>query len=87
VALVYRLLLTPAIISQGRLIDFVPPGIHSLERNRFQVMHAAYSSLEVSKWVLGLLLAGKLLVTRRRSHAAGDKLHMVDKADHRHVDR
>jgi hypothetical protein len=87
VALVDRLLLTPAIIAQGRLIDFVPPGIQSLERNRFQVMHGAYSSLEIAKWVLGLVLAGKLLVLRRRSHRAGDEFHMVDKADHRHVDR
>jgi hypothetical protein len=50
--------LTPAIVSLGRDLDFVPrdpepPGI-----SRFWVLHAAYTSLEMLKLAGGLVVAG-----------------------------
>jgi hypothetical protein len=83
-----RFLLTPAMVSLGRMIDFVPPDTRSPERVRFYVLHSGYAGLEILKIILCLLLAGKLLVhTRRQSgHAAGD-VDVVDKSYDRHVNR
>jgi hypothetical protein len=83
-----RFLLTPMIISFGRVIDFVPDAVHSPERTRFWVLHHAYSGMEVGKWCLCLLLTLKLVLRSRRrsSHVAGD-IDVVDKPYYRHVDR
>jgi hypothetical protein len=78
-------LLTPAITSLGRLVDFLPTGQPSGERNRFWVMHTAYLIVEVLKWAAGLLLGVRLMRRRGRSNDAREYLDMVDKADHRHV--
>lgn len=57
-----RLYMTPEIIRLGRLIDFVPAVASSPERSHFWTLHAAYSTLEVVKWGLALILAGKLIL-------------------------
>jgi hypothetical protein len=83
---VQRLLLTPAVISLGRLIDFVPPDAPSGDRTQFWVMHSWYWGVELVKWVLGLALAARLISHRRgRSADARQKIDLVDKANHRHV--
>jgi hypothetical protein len=83
-----RFLLTPMIVSLGRLIDFVPPGLRSPERIKFGVLHSGYAGLEIAKCALGLLLAGKLMIrSRHRSSQSGGNIDMVDKAYHRHVNR
>ena len=53
--------LTPAIVSLGRSLDFVardpaPPGMR-----RFWILHAAYTSLEMIKLLIGGFVAVKLL--------------------------
>ena len=84
--LVQRFLLTPGMISLGRTIDFVPPGAPSGERTQFWVLHSWYWGVEVVKWVLGLVLAARLISRRsRRSGHARQQIDMVDKANHRHV--
>src|SRR5438046_1418019 len=68
VVILQRFLLTPLMISLGRLVDFVPEATHAPERIKFSVLHHGYSALEVFKCLCCLLLAGKLLVrTRRKS--------------------
>jgi hypothetical protein len=62
-----RLLLTPEIIALGRVIDFVPADAPSPERGRFWVFHSTYSAVELTKWLLGLVLAGKLIIGNRHS--------------------
>ena len=59
--------LTPAIVSLGRSLDFVsrdppPPGMQ-----RFWVLHAAYTSLEMIKLVVGIVVTA--WVTRTASPA------------------
>jgi hypothetical protein len=55
--------LTPAIVSLGRELDFVPRDPAPPGMSRFWVLHAAYTSLEMLKLALGLLVAG--LIARR----------------------
>jgi len=57
--------LTPAIVSLGRELDFVPREPAPPGMSRFWVLHAAYTSLEMLKLALGLLVAG--LIARRDS--------------------
>jgi NAD-dependent DNA ligase len=88
VVILQRFLLTPVMVSLGRMIDFVPEGARSPERIRFQVLHMGYGGLEAFKCVIGILLAGKLLVrSRRKSGQTAGDVDVVDKTYHRHVNR
>jgi len=49
--------LTPAIVSLGRSLDFVPRDPAPPGMSRFWVLHAAYTSLEMLKLVIALLVA------------------------------
>ena len=75
-------------VSLGRMIDFIPESARSPERIKFQVLHMGYGGLEAFKCLIGILLAGKLLVRRRRNsgQTAGD-VDVVDKTYNRHVNR
>jgi hypothetical protein len=55
--------LTPAIVSLGRELDFVPREPAPPGMSRFWVLHAAYTSLEMLKLAVGLIVAG--LIARR----------------------
>ncbi len=57
--------LTPAIVSLGRELDFVPRDPAPPGMSRFWVLHAAYTSLEMLKLAIGLLAAW--LIARRSS--------------------
>jgi hypothetical protein len=59
--------LTPAIVSLGRELDFVPRDPAPPGMSRFWVLHAAYTSLEMLKLAAGLLAAG--LIARRSASA------------------
>jgi len=48
--------LTPAIVSQGRSLDFVPRDPAPPGLQRFWVLHAAYTSLEMIKLVIGIVV-------------------------------
>jgi hypothetical protein len=88
VVILQRFLLTPMMTGLGRLIDFVPINVRSPERIKFGVLHMGYVGLEISKIVLGLLLAVKLMMrTRRKSGQAAGEVDVIDKAYHRHVNR
>jgi hypothetical protein len=49
--------LTPAIVSLGRSLDFVPRDPSPPGMQRFWILHAAYTSLEMIKLVVGVLVA------------------------------
>jgi hypothetical protein len=57
--------LTPAIITLGRELDFVPRDPAPPGMSRFWVLHAAYTSLEMLKLAAGLVAAA--LIARRSS--------------------
>ena len=87
---VERLVLTPDLTALGRNLDFVPLADPSPERGRFWLLHNAYSSVELVKWAIGLLLAGRLVAGHRHRRSRGDvrqQLDVIDKANHRHIDR
>ena len=49
--------LTPAIVSLGRLLDFVPRDPAPPGMQRFWILHAAYTSLEMLKLLIGIVVA------------------------------
>ena len=55
--------LTPAIVSLGRELDFVPRDPPPPGMSRFWVLHAAYTSLEMLKLAAGVLVC--VLLARR----------------------
>jgi len=84
------LFMTPELAWLGRTFDFIPADVPSVERNRFWMLHSIYTGSEILKWGLGLVL-GALLIFRRdrrsRSMDAGHEFDVIDKANHRHVNR
>jgi len=60
--------LTPQIVTLGRSLDFVPRDPAPPGLSRFWVLHAAYTSLEMLKLAIGLVVAISLIRLR------GDRL-------------
>jgi hypothetical protein len=56
--------LTPAIVTLGRSLDFVPRDPAPPGMSRFWILHAAYTSLEMLKLVIALLVAISLAKQR-----------------------
>ena len=83
-----RFLITPELSALGRTFEFVPAGLPSAGRNRFWMLHWLYTGSELLKWGLGLVL-GILLAVHRpsRSPDAGHEFDVIDKANHRHINR
>jgi hypothetical protein len=89
VVTVQRFLLTPDLASMSRALEFAPLGDAAANTKKFQALHSAYSALEILKWGMGLGLTIKMILSRRRSrsHHPGDEFDVIDKANHRHVNR
>jgi hypothetical protein len=83
-----RFLMTPELSALGRTFEFIPAELPSVERNRFWMLHSVYAGSEFLKWGLGLVL-GMLLVFHRHSRSpdAGHEFDVIDKANHRHINR
>lgn len=79
IAIVQRFVLTPEIVLLGRMIDFLPADLRTPERSRFWMLHGAYSGAEVLKWLLGLVLAGKLIFHRRRREKSDFDWDMLER--------
>jgi hypothetical protein len=87
VLIVQRFLLTPQIVAVGRTLDFASRQAVAGSR-LFWVLHSAYSAVEILKWALIAILAGRLVWRwRRRSGDARQQVDLIDEADHRHIDR
>lgn len=56
---------TPEVVWLGRQIEFLPAAAASAERREFASMHSIYGAMELTKLLLGLILAGFLVVRRR----------------------
>lgn len=83
-----RMVLIPEILSRGRAMDFLTHAISLHQKMQLDVLHYAYSMAEAAKGGLGLILAGILIWrTGGRSLNAWQEVQLVDKADHRHVNR
>jgi hypothetical protein len=83
-----RFLMTPELSALDRTFAFIPAGAPSVDRNKFWMLHSLYIGSETLKWLLGLALGASLVFHRpARSRDAGHELDMVDKANHRHINR
>ena len=86
------LFLFPEVLSLGRLSDLLPDAAGAGYRARLLVMEGAYLGVEITKWVIGAVLAG-ILISRGRgrsshpSEGVWNQFHVVDKANHGHIDR
>ena len=88
VVIVQRFLLTPMMMSLGRLIDFIPVSVRSPDRVKFQVLHMGYAGWKPASVWSGWCSPAKLLMrSRRKSGQAAGDIDVVDKAYHRHVNR
>jgi len=79
IALFQHFRVTPEMTSMGRLIDF-GAGAGSVAYSQFWRLHGLYGVLEVVKLLLGIVVAGMLLVGRRKRTVAGP-----DATSERHV--
>jgi hypothetical protein len=86
---VQRFLLTPELASMSRALEFAPLGDASANTKKFWTLHSGYFALETWKCGLGLVLTIKMILSsrRRRSHNSGDEFDVIDKPNHRHVNR
>ncbi len=66
VALLMHFLLTPAITSLGRAMDFAPVGRPSGESTHFWILHGVYSALELIKLGWGVALGVWLVLPRKK---------------------
>jgi hypothetical protein len=83
-----RFLLTPEVLSLGRIAGFAPGGGSSGDEIRRSILSSTHQGLEIAKWLLQTALAALLILRRgRRSGDSGEQIHMVDKPDYGHVDR
>jgi hypothetical protein len=58
--------LTPQIVSSGRELDFVPRDPAPPGMSRFWVLHAAYTSLEMTKLLVGAVVASWIVRSASR---------------------
>jgi hypothetical protein len=86
--LAQRFVLTPELQAIGKLLDFASPVAMLGERAKFRVVHTSYVVVELGKWAIQLVLAAMLIARgRARSGNAGQQFNVVDKANHRHINR
>lgn len=79
-------LLTPQVVSRGRLLDF--HGAEAASANL--ALYWLYGSLGLFRLACGCVLAGMLLFRGSRNHSLRSRpknIHAIDDTDDRHVDR
>lgn len=76
--------ISPELGNVGKTLDYVPADMASAERAKFWLLHGAYLGCEALKYGMALVLLA-LVMRRGRSVDSVNKLNMVDKANHRHV--
>jgi hypothetical protein len=81
---VQRFGLSPALGNAGKMLDYLPADSVAAERARFWLLHSAYLGCDALKYGIGILLLA-VVMRRGRSVDPVNKLDLVDKANHRHV--
>lgn len=87
-AIAQAFFLTPQIAALGRLTDFMNAETAAGYHARMVVLQGGYTGVEIAKWIVGATLAA-VLIGRRRAYSGNSwqQFNVVDKANHRHVDR
>ena len=70
IVVVMMVWLTPAIVTLGRSLDFVPRDPAPPGMSRFWILHAAYTSLEMVKLLVGVVVTISLTAARRSSSSS-----------------
>jgi hypothetical protein len=86
-AALMRLLLTPDLVNFGRQLDFATGAGKTAEQARLAAVRTAYNVAEAVKCGLGLILLGMLVRRSERKRRSIRKVHPVNDADDRHIDR
>lgn len=86
-ALASHFLLTPQVVSLGRILDFRAAGTMLDERSRFANMHMAFGILGLFRLAIAGWLTGILLVRGPNSRRRRGEIDEVDHADNRHINR
>ncbi len=89
IALGQAFLLNPGIISLGRQVDFLIPGIDPGDRGKLAILEMCMVGMVALKSAVGLFIAFQLIRQKRRSASGGswDQLNVVDKANYGHINR
>jgi hypothetical protein len=77
-------LLTPQVVSIGRILDFRPADMMSAERERLTRLNILYSSLTVFRLLCGGAITAILL--HRKSRRRSGKIDSIDHAEDSHID-
>lgn len=86
--LLERFLLTPEVLSLGRIAGLAPGHAWSGEDARRMILSSTHEGFEIAKWMIQVALGAVLVLRRtRRSGDSGDQIHVVDKPDYGHVNR
>jgi hypothetical protein len=81
---IQRFGLSPELGNIGKTLDYLPADLAVAERAKFWLLHSGYLGCEALKLVAaGILLT--VMLRKGRSVDPVNQLHMVDKAQHRHV--
>ena len=87
IVIVEHWLITPQMITFGKVIDFIPPEAPSVERIKFWRFQNAYMVLEAVKLIFLLAVSGRLLVIRsRRRYRSRKDVDLVNDSDHAAID-
>ena len=81
-----RFAVTPQITGMGRALDFGAVASRR-EQAQYEVLRYGYLLSEAVKCGLGLVIGVALFWSSGRSLDSGQEIHMIDKADHRHINR
>jgi len=84
--LLERVLISPEMGLSGRALEYLPADLKQQEHARFWLLHNAYLGVEVMKFGCGLIL-GAIVFSGRRSVDPLNQLNVIDKPNHRHVNR
>jgi len=84
-----QFLLTPQVVSQGRLLDFRPVEMMLPERARFAQIHMFFGIMTVLRLICGAAIATILLKRSgtRYGRRRGDQVDAIDNAEDRHINR
>jgi hypothetical protein len=65
IVIAQRFFLSPVIASLGRVVDFLPPDPDIADKKKFWAYHGIYSTIELVKIGLGIVIAAVLIIRRQ----------------------
>lgn len=87
--LIQRFFLYSAVASLSRELDFLPASAPTPTRAKLAVLLSFYGGVEVAKWVIQSVMAGRLIFAHRRMESDNIRNYVnpINKANYRHINR